>query len=63
MVNLINLINLQVSLVCFVNVLRGFVATITKAHNPDGNIANEVSPSRLFSGIFYDCKTTPKTQS
>jgi hypothetical protein len=32
----------QVSLLCFVNVIRGFVASITKAHSPDGSIANEV---------------------
>ena len=30
-----------VSLVCLVNVVRGFVASITKAHSPDGSIANE----------------------
>ncbi|XP_028398056.1 transmembrane protein adipocyte-associated 1-like isoform X1 [Dendronephthya gigantea] len=30
-----------VSLVCCVSIIRGFVATITKAHRPDGNLANE----------------------
>ncbi|CAB4040028.1 Hypothetical predicted protein [Paramuricea clavata] len=30
-----------VSLVCVVNVIRGFIASITRAHSPDDNIANE----------------------